>query len=87
MSGYWSEAKPKSSRRVASAYMFDESSTTATSDTPPRVAEATRHGPALCVYPVLIPFAPRPIPVTDRMITVDQMYLKDAAAEPLERVL
>ena len=38
-----------SSSRVVSAYMFDESSTTAMSETPPRVADATRHGPALCV--------------------------------------
>jgi predicted transcriptional regulator len=33
-----------------------------------------------------VPFAPRPIPVTDKMITIDQMYLKDAAVEPLEQI-
>src|SRR5205807_4854055 len=62
VAGQRSEAKPRSSRRVASPYMFDESRTTATSDTPPRVADATRHGPALCVYPVFTPFAPRYVP-------------------------
>ena len=35
----------------------------------------------------IVPFAPRPIPVTDKMITVDRMYLKDAAVEPLEQIL
>ena len=35
----------------------------------------------------IVPFAPRPIPVTDKMITVEQMYLKDAAVEPLEQIL
>ena len=48
VSGY-SDAKPKSSRRFASAYMSGESRTTAMSEMPPRVADATRHGPALCV--------------------------------------
>jgi len=34
----------------------------------------------------IVPFAPRPIPVTDKMIPVDQMYAKDAAKEPLEQI-
>ena len=44
-----SDAKPKSSRRFASEYMSFESRTTAISETVPRFAEATRHGPDLCV--------------------------------------
>ena len=35
----------------------------------------------------MVPFAPRPIPVKDKMITIDQMRFKDAATEPLDRVL
>lgn len=50
--------KPRSSSRFASAYMLGESSTTAMSDTPWRVADATRHQPDLCVYPVLTPVVP-----------------------------
>ena len=53
----------------------------------PYVAAARRvaTGVELDVY--MVPFAPRPIPVTDRMITVEQMYLKDAATEPPDRIL
>ncbi|MGZ4314450.1 MAG: toll/interleukin-1 receptor domain-containing protein [Gaiellaceae bacterium] len=53
----------------------------------PYVAAARRiaTGVELDVY--MVPFAPRPIPVTEKMITVDQMYLKDAAAEPFDRIL
>ena len=54
-----SDLKPKSSSRAASVYMSVPSRTTAISDTLPRVAEATRHGPDLCVYPVFTPSAPR----------------------------
>ena len=52
----------------------------------PYVAASRRvpTGVELDVY--LVPFAPRPIPVTDKMITVDQMYLKDAAQEPLDQI-
>ena len=35
----------------------------------------------------IVPFAPRPIPVADKMITVEQMYLKDAAVDPLDQIL
>ena len=35
----------------------------------------------------LVPFAPRPIPVKDKMITLGQMYLKDEAVDPLEQLL
>ena len=41
-------------------------------------------GVELDVY--IVPFAPRPIPVADKMITVDQMYVKDVAKEPLEEI-
>jgi hypothetical protein len=34
----------------------------------------------------IVPFAPRPIPVTDKMITIEQMYFKDAAVEPLDQI-
>ena len=39
------------------------------------------------VRPVHRAVAPRPIPVMDKMITVEQMYLKDAAVEPLDQIL
>lgn len=42
-----------------SVYMSGELSTTAMGETSPSVADATRHGPDLCVYPVLTPSAPR----------------------------
>ncbi len=35
----------------------------------------------------MVPFAPRPIPVTEKMITVDQMYFKDAAEQSLDEIL
>ena len=35
----------------------------------------------------LVPFAPRPVLVKDKMLTVDQMYFKDEAAVPLTGVL
>ncbi|HEY6890038.1 MAG TPA: toll/interleukin-1 receptor domain-containing protein [Solirubrobacter sp.] len=35
----------------------------------------------------VVAFAPRPVPVTERMLTLDQMYMKDAAVEPLEQIL
>jgi predicted transcriptional regulator len=34
----------------------------------------------------MVPFAPRPVPVRDRMIPVDQMYFKDVSASPLDGV-
>jgi predicted transcriptional regulator len=34
----------------------------------------------------IVPFAPRPIPVKDKMIPADRMYAKDAAKEPLEQI-
>src|SRR5262249_54543137 len=52
----------------------------------PYVAASRRvtTGVELDVY--LVPFAPRPIPVTDKMITFEQMYSKDAAQEPLDQI-
>ena len=52
----------------------------------PYVAAARRikTGTEFDVY--MVPFAPRPIPVTDKMITLDQMYIKDTASEPLDRI-
>jgi hypothetical protein len=35
----------------------------------------------------MVPFAPRPIPVREKMITVDQMYFKDAAKQSLDAIL
>ena len=35
----------------------------------------------------MVPFSPRPIPVTDKMIAVDQMYFKDAATGSLDQIL
>jgi predicted transcriptional regulator len=34
----------------------------------------------------IVPFTPRPIPVTDKMLTVEQMYVKDVAKEPLDQI-
>jgi predicted transcriptional regulator len=34
----------------------------------------------------IVPFAPRPVPVTDKMITIDEMYVKDAAVTPLDQI-
>ena len=35
----------------------------------------------------LVPFAPRPVPIRDKMLTIDQMYFKDQSAGPLAGVL
>ena len=49
---------------------------------------ATRKVPTGIEFDVyVVPFAPRPIPVKDKMITLGQMYLKDAAVEPLDQLL
>ena len=53
----------------------------------PYVAAARRVATGIELDVYMVPFAPRPIPVTDKMITVEQMYLKDAATEPLDRIL
>ena len=53
----------------------------------PYVAASRRVATGVEFDVYMVPFAPRPIPVTDKMITVDQMYLKDAAAEPLDSIL
>ena len=53
----------------------------------PYVAASRRVGTGVEFDVYIVPFAPRPIPVTDKMITVEQMYLKDAAEEPLDQIL
>ena len=53
----------------------------------PYVAAARRVATGVEFDVYMVPFAPRPIPVTDKMITVEQMYLKDAATEPLDQIL
>ncbi len=53
----------------------------------PYVAASRRVATGVEFDVYIVPFAPRPIPVTDKMITVEQMYLKDAAVEPLDQVL
>jgi hypothetical protein len=53
----------------------------------PYVAAARRIATGIEFDVYMVPFAPRPIPVTDKMVTFDQMYSKDAAAEPLDRIL
>ena len=53
----------------------------------PYVAASRRVAKGIEFDVYIVPFAPRPIPVTDKMITVEQMYLKDAAEEPLEQIL
>ena len=53
----------------------------------PYVAASRRVATGVEFDVYIVPFAPRPIPVTDKMITFEQMYLKDAAVEPLEQIL
>ena len=53
----------------------------------PYVAAARRIATGIEFDVYMVPFAPRPIPVTDKMITFDQMYSKDATAEPLNQIL
>jgi hypothetical protein len=45
----------------------------------PYVAAARRIATGIEFDVYMVPFAPRPIPVTDKMITFDQMYSKDTA--------
>ena len=60
--------------------------TTGRADLPYVAASRRLHsGIEFDVY--LVPFAPRPVPVIDKMITIEQMYLKDAAKEPLDQIL
>lgn len=60
-------------------------STTGRADVP-YVAASRRIATGFEFDVYLVPFAPRPIPVTDKMITVDRMYLKDAAVEPPDQI-
>jgi hypothetical protein len=53
----------------------------------PYVAAYRRVGTGVELDVYIVPFAPRPIPVTDKMIPVAQMYLKDAAQVPLDQVV
>ena len=53
----------------------------------PYVAAARRIATGIEFDVYMVPFAPRPIPVTDKMITFDQMYSKDTAVEPLDRIV
>jgi len=52
----------------------------------PYVAASRRVATGLEFDVYVVPFAPRPIPVTDKMITVDQMYMKDAAEQSLDEI-
>ena len=52
----------------------------------PYVAASRRVAAGVEFDVYVVPFAPRPIPVTDKMIPVDQMYFKDVAVEPLEQI-
>jgi hypothetical protein len=60
-------------------------STTGRADVP-YVAASRRVGAGVELDVYLVPFAPRPIPVTDKMIPFDRMYLKDAAVDPLDQI-
>jgi hypothetical protein len=53
----------------------------------PYVAASRRIATGIEFDVYVVPFAPRPVPVTDKMITVEQMYFRDAAVEPLEKIL
>lgn len=52
----------------------------------PYVAASRRVAAGIEFDVYVVPFAPRPIPVTDKMIMLDQMYFKDAAVEPLDQI-
>ena len=53
----------------------------------PYVAASRRVATAVEFDMYLVPLTPRPIPVTDKMIPLEQMYVKDAAEEPLEQIM
>lgn len=53
----------------------------------PYVAASRRIATGVEFDVYMVPFAPRPIPVREKMITVDQMYCKDAAEESLDEIL
>jgi TIR domain len=53
----------------------------------PYVAASRRIATGVEFDVYMVPFAPRPIPVTEKMITVDQMYFKDAAEQSLDEIL
>jgi len=52
----------------------------------PYVAASRRVATGVEFDVYIVPFAPRPVPVTDKMITLGEMYLKDAATEPLDQI-
>jgi predicted transcriptional regulator len=53
----------------------------------PYVAASRRVAAGVEFDVYIVPFAPRPVPVAEKMITVERMYLKDAAVEPPEEIL
>jgi TIR domain-containing protein len=53
----------------------------------PYVAASRRVAGGIEFDVYIVPFAPRPVPVAEKMIPVEQMYLKDAAVEPPEQIL
>jgi TIR domain len=53
----------------------------------PYVAASRRIAGGIEFDVYVVAFAPRPVPVTEKMLTLDQMYMKDAALEPLEQIL
>jgi hypothetical protein len=53
----------------------------------PYVAASRRIATGIEFDVYMVPFAPRPIPVREKMITVDQMYFKDAAQASLDELL
>jgi hypothetical protein len=52
----------------------------------PYVAASRRIATGVEFDVYMVPFAPRPIPVREKMITLDQMYCKDAAEESLDEI-
>lgn len=53
----------------------------------PYVAASRRVATGVEFDVYLVPFAPRPIPVRDKMIPVEQMYVNDTAVEPLGQIM
>jgi len=52
----------------------------------PYIAASRRIAKGVELDLYMVPFAPRPVPVADKMIGIDQMYFKDASVEPLEGI-
>ena len=53
----------------------------------PYVAASRRIATGVEFDVYMVPIAPRPVPVKERMLSMDHVYYKDSSAEPLEKIL